>query len=78
MRHSRAGTTLDIYEPFVPESQKAVVERLSLIKYRELDPFGPGARPTLTLGEVAGDALNRRSQPLRPLWFLIFRQSPAT
>jgi integrase len=29
MRHSRASTTLDIYQQFVPESQKRVVERLS-------------------------------------------------
>ena len=28
MRHSRAGTTLDIYQQFVPESQKRVVEKL--------------------------------------------------
>ena len=28
MRHSRASTTLDIYQQFVPESQKRVVERL--------------------------------------------------
>ena len=31
MRHSRASTTLDIYQQFVPESQKRVVERLSLL-----------------------------------------------
>ncbi len=29
MRHSRASTTLDIYQQFVPESQMRVVERLS-------------------------------------------------
>ena len=29
MRHSRASTTLDIYQQFVPESQIRVVERLS-------------------------------------------------
>ncbi len=29
MRHSRASTTPDIYQQFVPESQKQVVERLS-------------------------------------------------
>jgi len=29
MRQSRASTTLDIYEQFVPESQKRAVERLS-------------------------------------------------
>ena len=28
MRHSRASTTLDIYQQFVPESQRKVVERL--------------------------------------------------
>ncbi len=28
MRHSRASTTLDIYQQFVPESQKRVVEKL--------------------------------------------------
>ena len=31
MRHSRASTTLDIYQQFVPESQKRVVERLSTL-----------------------------------------------
>src|SRR5215470_3240506 len=29
MRHSRATTTLDIYQQFVPESQRRVVERLT-------------------------------------------------
>jgi integrase len=29
MRHSRASTTLDIYQQFVPESQQKVVEKLS-------------------------------------------------
>jgi integrase len=29
MRHSRASTTLDIYQQFVPESQRRVVEKLS-------------------------------------------------
>jgi integrase len=29
MRHSRASTTLDIYEQFVPESQYRLVEKLS-------------------------------------------------
>jgi integrase len=28
MRHSRASTTLDIYQQFVPESQRRVVEDL--------------------------------------------------
>jgi integrase len=31
MRHSRASTTLDIYQQFVPESQQRVVERLSTL-----------------------------------------------
>lgn len=31
MRHSRASTTLDIYQQFIPESQKRVVERLSTL-----------------------------------------------
>jgi integrase len=31
MRHSRASTTLEIYQQFVPESQRRVVDRLSLI-----------------------------------------------
>lgn len=31
MRHSRASTTLDIYQQFVPESQRKVVERLSTL-----------------------------------------------
>lgn len=29
MRHSRASTTLDIYQQFVPESQQEIVEKLS-------------------------------------------------
>src|SRR5205823_7411250 len=29
MRHSRASTTLDIYQQFVPESQQKVVDRRS-------------------------------------------------
>src|SRR5215469_8710136 len=29
MRHSRASTTLDIYQQFVPESQQKAVDRLS-------------------------------------------------
>jgi integrase len=29
MRHSRASTTLDIYQQFVPESQRKVVAKLS-------------------------------------------------
>jgi hypothetical protein len=29
MRHSRASTTLDIYQRFVPESQQQIVEKLS-------------------------------------------------
>ena len=29
MRHSRASTTLDIYQQFVPESQRRVVDKLS-------------------------------------------------
>ena len=29
MRHSRASTTLDIYQQFVPESQRKVVDRLT-------------------------------------------------
>jgi integrase len=32
MRHSRASTTLDIYQQFVPESQQRVVERLSSLR----------------------------------------------
>lgn len=34
MRHSRASTTLDIYQQFVPESQQRVVERLSCLTTR--------------------------------------------
>ena len=34
MRHSRASTTLDIYQQFVPESQQRVVERLSSLSTR--------------------------------------------
>jgi integrase len=29
MRHSRASTTLDIYQQFIPESERQVVDRLS-------------------------------------------------
>jgi hypothetical protein len=29
MRHSKASTTLDIYQQFVPESQRKAVEKLS-------------------------------------------------
>jgi integrase len=29
MRHSRASTTLDYYQQFVPESQRRVVDRLT-------------------------------------------------
>jgi hypothetical protein len=28
MRHSRASTTLDLYQQFVPESQRRAVDRL--------------------------------------------------
>jgi integrase len=31
MRHSRASTTLDIYQQFVPESQQRVVQKLSAL-----------------------------------------------
>lgn len=31
MRHSRASTTLDVYQQFVPESQRRVVDRLSTL-----------------------------------------------
>lgn len=31
MRHSRASTTLDIYQQFVPESQRKVVDKLSTL-----------------------------------------------
>ena len=34
MRHSRASTTLDIYQQFVPESQQRVVEKLSSLSNR--------------------------------------------
>jgi integrase len=34
MRHSRASTTLDIYQQFVPESQRQVVNRLSSLSTR--------------------------------------------
>jgi integrase len=33
MRHSRASTTLDIYQQFVPESQRKVVENLGRLIY---------------------------------------------
>jgi integrase len=46
MRHSRASTTLDIYQQFVPESQMRVAERLGSLgqavnRTVELDPIGP-------------------------------------
>jgi integrase len=31
MRHSRASTTLDVYQQFIPESQRSVVDRLSAL-----------------------------------------------
>ena len=31
MRHSRASTTMDVYQQFVPESQRRVVDRLSTL-----------------------------------------------
>jgi integrase len=34
LRHSRASTTLDIYQQFVPESQHRAVEKLSLLSSR--------------------------------------------
>jgi len=34
MRHSRASTTLDIYQQFVPESQQRVVDKLSSLSQR--------------------------------------------
>ena len=34
MRHSRASTTLDIYQQFVPESQRRVVDKLSSLSQR--------------------------------------------
>jgi len=34
MRHSRASTTLDIYQQFVPESQQRAVEKLSNLTQR--------------------------------------------
>jgi hypothetical protein len=34
MRHSRASTTLDIYQQFVPESQRLVANKLSSLSSR--------------------------------------------
>jgi integrase len=34
MRHSRASTTLDIYQQFVPESQRQVIDKLSRLSTR--------------------------------------------
>ncbi len=34
IRHSRASTTLDIYQQFVPESQRRVVDKLSSLSQR--------------------------------------------
>ena len=36
MRHSRASTTLDIYQQFVPESQQRIVEKLSTLVPRRI------------------------------------------
>jgi integrase len=36
MRHSRASTTLDIYQQFVPEAQRRVVDKLNQPKGRQL------------------------------------------
>jgi integrase len=36
MRHSRASTTLDIYQQFVPESQRAVVDRLTSLRRTQM------------------------------------------
>jgi integrase len=32
LRHSRASTTLDIYQQFIPESQRKVVDRLTSLR----------------------------------------------
>lgn len=37
--HSRASTTLDIYQQFVPESQQRAVEKLSLLSSRVPEVF---------------------------------------
>jgi len=34
MRHSRGSTTLDIYQQFVPESQRRAVEKLSSLSQK--------------------------------------------
>ena len=36
LRHSRASTTLDIYQQFVVESQQRVVERLNKLTTRRV------------------------------------------
>jgi len=36
MRHSRASTTLDIYQQFVPESQRRAVDRLACLPQSRL------------------------------------------
>jgi integrase len=33
MRHSRATTTLEIYQQFVPESQRKVVDKLDTLRF---------------------------------------------
>lgn len=38
MRHARASTTLDIYQQFVPESQRRVVDRLSELLAGDNEP----------------------------------------
>jgi integrase len=36
MRHSRASTTMDIYQQFVPESQRRVVDRLTSLTQSQM------------------------------------------
>ena len=36
MRHSRASTTLDVYQQFVPESQRRVVDRLTSLTQSQM------------------------------------------
>jgi integrase len=39
LRHSRASTTLDIYQQFVPESQRRAVDRLTDLPLSQMDPI---------------------------------------
>ena len=57
MRHSRASTTLDIYQQFVPESQRKVVTRLSRLRSSAAAESVPKLVPLLfqKAGRIRGE-----------------------